>query len=61
MHEKVAEYLDRQRQKELALREKKLVEMGLCQREYLPEGTKQTQNVVLEYLYTCLLYTSRCV
>ena len=52
MHEKVAEYLDRQRQKELALREKKLVEMGLCQREYLPEGTKQTQDVVLEYPYT---------
>lgn len=52
MHEKVAEYLARQRQKETAFREKKLVEMGLCQREYLPEGTKQTQDVVLEYPYT---------
>ena len=52
MYEKVAEYLEQQRQKELALRKKQLVEMGLCQREYLPEGTRQTQDVVQEYPYT---------
>ena len=52
MHEKVAEYLTRQRQKEQTVRQKKLVQMGLCEREYLPEGTKQTQDVVQEYPYT---------
>ena len=40
MHEKVAAYLEQQREKEAAYRAKKLMELGLCQRVYMPEGTK---------------------
>ena len=49
MHEKVAAYLEQQREKEAAYRAKKLMELGLCQRVYMPEGTKLTADMAQEY------------
>ena len=49
MHEKVAAYLEQQRGKEAAFRAKKLMELGICQRVYMPEGAKFTADMAQEY------------